>query len=314
MTTLKNTENIIRRLLHPSSKVILITDTAAALLLAFSLSFLDAQDAVSLAAYLFSTFALVLSLLNVSRLTNHIKSLIRDDRIYAVRQFKTLMRRRSFTARYLESRDLRAEVSVYTGLAANLVFAVFKSVSGVYYHSSWLISVGVYYLVSGAIRFMLMVNLRLSRESQSAKKVRIHGYRTARSCGLMMFILNLAVAGMAYRMIEKNDTNHYSRLVAVVTAAYTFYFCIKAVVSAAAYRKNENAILAAAKKLNISSAALSMFVLQTAMIHTFDSTHSSSVREMNMITGVGAMAVMIWNALSMTAASHKRLKNIEREE
>ena len=58
----------------------------------------------------------------------------------------------------MESADFREEISLYSGLTANLIFAVFKGVSGVYYRSTWLGSVCVYYLVFGAIRFMLMKN------------------------------------------------------------------------------------------------------------------------------------------------------------
>ena len=38
----------------------------------------------------------------------------------------------------MESADFRAEISLYSGLTANLIFAVFKGVSGVYYRSTWL--------------------------------------------------------------------------------------------------------------------------------------------------------------------------------
>ena len=57
-------------------------------------------------------------------------------------------------------------------------------------------------------------------------------------------------------MIEKNDTSNYSKLVAIVSATYIFYYVITAVISAVSFRKRDKAILAATKKLNISGAAL----------------------------------------------------------
>ena len=115
-------------------------------------------------------------------------------------------------------------------------------------------------------------------------------------------------------MIEKNDTSNYSMLIAIVSAAYTFYYFITAIISAAAFRKRENAILAATKKLNISGAALSMFTLQTAMIHTFGGTVSDRVKYANMLTGGAVFLIMLWNALSMSIGAQKHIQQIEQEE
>ena len=122
---------------------------------------------------------------------------------------------------------------------------------------------------------------------------------------------HFTVTGIAYHMIEKNDMINYSRLVAIVSAVYTFYYVITAIISAVSFRKRDNAILAATKKLNISGAALSMFTLQTAMIHTFDGTVSSYSRTMNTITGTAVMLIMLWNALSMSIRAHRNIKQEE---
>ena len=55
------------------------------------------------------------------------------------------------------------------------------------------------------------------------------------------------VTGIAYHMIEKDDTSNYSKLVAIVSATYTFYYVITAVISEVSFRKRDNAILAATK-------------------------------------------------------------------
>ncbi len=306
--TLRSPHFAYQKLLHPSVKAVVLIDIIAAPLVIIALVFFSPLNPISIVAYLLSAYALAISVMNSRRIYRNIRTAVREDKIPFVVWFKKLMQKNKYTALYLESADFRAEISLYSGLAANLIFAVFKGVSGVYYRSTWLGSVGVYYLVFGAIRFMLMKNYRVHKNDEHTKDIRLHEYVTVRSCGVMMILLTLTVTGIAYHMIEKNDTSNYSRLVAIVSAVYTFYYVIIAITSALSFRKRDNAILAATKKLNVSGAALSMFTLQTAMIHTFDGTVSSYSRTMNTITGTAVMLIMMWNALSMSIRAQKRIK------
>lgn len=309
--TLRSPHFAYQKLLHPSGKAVVLIDIIAAPLVIIALVFLSPLNPISIVAYLLSAYALAISVMNARRIYRNIRTAVREDKIPALVWFKKLMRKNKYTALYLESADFRAEISLYSGLTANLIFAVFKGVSGVYYRSTWLGSVGVYYLVFGAIRFMLMKNYRVHKNDERTSAVRLYEYRSVRSCGVMMILLTLTVTGIAYHMIEKNDTSNYSKLVAIVSAVYTFYYVITAIISAVTFRKRDNAILAATKKLNISGAALSMFTLQTAMIHTFDGTTSSFSRMMNSITGAAVMAIMLWNALSMSIRAHRNIKQEE---
>ena len=309
--TLRSPHFAYQKLLHPSGKAVVLIDMIAIPLVIIALVFLSPMNPVSIIAYILSSYALIITFMNAGRIYRNIRTAVREDKIPALVWFKKLMRKNKYTALYLESADFRAEVSLYSGLAANLIFAVFKGASGVYYHSTWLGSVGVYYLVFGAIRFMLMKNYRVHKNDERTKAVRLHEYKTVRNCGFMMILLTLTETGMAYHMIEKNDTSNYSRLVAIVSAMYTFYYVIKAVISAVSFRKRDNAILAATKKLNISGAAMSAFTLQTAMIHTFDGTVSSFSHTMNSLTGAAVMLIMLWNALSMSVRAQRNIRQEE---
>ena len=309
--TLRSPHFAYQKLLHPSGKAVVLIDIIAAPLVIIALVFLSPMNPVSIIAYILSSYALIITFMNAGRIYRSIRSAVREDKIPALVWFKKLMQKSKYTALYLESADFRAEVSLYSGLAANLIFAVFKGASGVYYHSTWLGSVGVYYLVFGAIRFMLMKNYRTYKNDERNRSVRLHEYKAVRNCGFMMILLTLTETGMAYHMIEKNDTSNYSKLVAIVSAVYTFYYVITAIISAVTFRKRDNAILAATKKLNISGAALSMFTLQTAMIHTFDGTVSSYSRTMNTITGTAVMLIMLWNALSMSIRAQRNIRQEE---
>ena len=194
---MKTVKHILNQLLHPPAKTVARVDLIAIPLTIIALGKYPSTHPVSLIAYILSSYALVITILNSDHIYRHIKAMIRDDKIPAVVWFKKLMKKNKYTEMYLESVDFRTEVSLYTGLGANIVFAVFKAFSGAYYHSSWLASVGAYYLVYCSIRYMLMRNYRRHKNEEWSKTVRLHEYRTARTCGIMMLLLNLAVAGMA---------------------------------------------------------------------------------------------------------------------
>ena len=46
--------------------------------------------------------------------------------------------------RYWYDPDLHGGVSIYQGMAASLIYAVFRVVTGVLYGSAWMISLAVY--------------------------------------------------------------------------------------------------------------------------------------------------------------------------
>ncbi|MCR5624287.1 MAG: hypothetical protein K6G11_03485 [Lachnospiraceae bacterium] len=131
-------------------------------------------------------------------------------------------------------------------------------------------------------------------------------YKTARLCGVMMLLLNVSVAAIGYLMIVKNLSYHYTKALAIFSAAYTFYYCITAVKNAISFRKSDSPILAASKKLNISGAALSIFVLQNTMFHTFGE-QTVNTTHANFLTGTVISLIMLFNALSMIYGSHKNV-------
>ncbi len=240
-----------------------IADVVLMSFMPFLILFFKHTSFVLYIIYTISALVLTATVINFKPLVRRLILLFTGDELWLVQSIKSVMKRHKYTALYLESVDFRAGVSVFMGLVLNLVNAVFKLIYGVKYQSFWFGTVGLYYLLYGSIRFFLMQSLRSRKKISSKDEIRRHENRTAIICGVMMLLLNVTVAGIGYLMIVKNETYHYSKAVAIFTAAYTFYYCITAVISAVSFRKHDNAVLTTSKKLNISGAALSLFTLQT---------------------------------------------------
>jgi divalent metal cation (Fe/Co/Zn/Cd) transporter len=241
--------------------------------------------------------------MNIAPLCRRIKELVTGDELAIVRGIKSLMRRTPLTRRYLESREFRAEVSIYAGLAVNLMYSLMKGLSGVWYRSAWLISVGVYYLIFAVIRFMLAYSVRRSRRVPD-KQSQWKAYRT---CGVMMFLMNGAMAGMAVQMVVKNAAEQYSQTLVILSAAYTFYIFISAVVKVIQFRKLSSPVLSASKDLTLAGAVMSMYTLQTAMLAAFDEEERAGYRlRMNAITGAAVTVIVLTISVTMIINSSRR--------
>ena len=301
-------KDIIRKALDPPPAVLLIIDAAATAALIFALGFPEQTGWFAYAAYLFSTYALVITLIGVKRLFRYIKELIKQDRFPPFRWLDRVMHTNRFTARYFDDKDFRAEVSLYTGLAINLLYGVFKGTTGALYGSAWLWSMGIYYFAVGGIRFMLMRSIGKRTATGDTGAGKLHEYRTYRRCGVMMLFMNVTVAGLAIQMIWQNKANEYSRVIVIISAAYPFYSFILALVNMISFRKRDNAILSAAKDLTFCGAVMSMLSLQTSMLYAFDDEGEEFRRMFNSITGGFVIAIVLTVPVYMTIRGTRKIK------
>ena len=223
----------------------------------------------------------------------YIKLLVKNDRIPVVVQLNKLLHKSKFFGRYIDDKDFRTEISLYAGLAINLLYGVFKGATGALYGSAWLWSMGIYYLAIGGIRFMLMRGIGKQLQTGDTAAVKLHEYRIYRRCGVMMLFMNITVAGLAIQMIWQNKANKYSRTVVIISAAYTFYSFILAFVNMISFRKRNNAILLAAKDLTFCGAVMSMLSLQTSMLYAFDEGRDGFRQMFNSITGGFVIAIVL---------------------
>ena len=286
-------KNILYKVLNPPIKIIVISAVIAFPLVIYALNYLPEIHPVSFLAYFLSSYSLAVLLIGMKRIVLTCKDLVKNDKIKALVFFKSLMRKNKYTARYLDDRDFRAKAGIYAGLAINLLYGFFKGVTGAVYDSPWLWSMGIYYLALGGIRFMLMRNVRKQLPAGDEAAVKLHEYKTYRRCGAMMMLMNITVAGLAIQMIWQNKANEYSRVVVIISAAYTFYSFILSLVNMISFRKRNNAILSAAKDLTFCGAVMSVLSLQSSMLYAFDEGKDNSRQIFNSITGGFVIAIVL---------------------
>lgn len=279
-------KKIINRLLFPHIILELVLIVFSAVMLIYTFVYGYEDTPVAYITYLISAYAMTVFVISIVQLTKKGGSVVKSN---------------PYAARYLSDRELRAEISLAASTLVNILYASFRIVSGILYHSVWSGAMGGYYIVLSLIRIILMRNVKKS-VNQSW-----HSYRL---CGILMLLLNVAMAGMAVQMIWQNKSYSYPGTMIFVSAMYTFYSFTIAIVNIIKFRRLNNPVLSAAKMLNFAGALMSMFALQTAMFVQFGG--ADDYRQiMNCITGISVCAAVLFMAVFMIIRASGKIHTTE---
>lgn len=123
---------------------------------------------------------------------------------------------------------------------------------------------------------------------------------------LSMAAYHLVLGGMIFLVIQENSAYQYPGYIIYLSAMYTFYTIVLAIINLFKYRKLGSPTLSAAKILNFVSAMMSVFGLQTAMIAHFSTEGETFRKLMNTITGSFVYGIVILIALYILFFGLKR--------
>lgn len=210
--------------------------------------------------------------------------------------------------RYLKDAKWRTEISLCLSFAINLLYIAVKMTSGIYYRSPWFISLAVYYALLAIMRFLLLYR-RKWPEGLARQRTELRRYRF---CGVVLLLMNLALAGIVTFMVHQNRGYEYPGMLIYAMAAYSFYAVIMATVSVIKFRRHGSPVLSAAKAINLVAAMVSILSLETAMLAQFGGDDDMLFRKaMTGATGGGICVIVLGMALFMIAKSSRQLKQID---
>lgn len=309
---MKKFKDIMLQILFPHAWIIVLSSLIGFPAVIISLALLSKTNPICYVSYVLSAYALTVLCANFSRVKRRCKELVHGDEVWVIVFFRRFMNRYKYTSMYLNDREFRARISLYSGLAVNMFYAVFKCATGAIFRSAWLWAIGIYYVMLSAIRFTLLRNVRITDKKEHTLKRKMHEYKSARLCGIMMLALNVAMTGMTVQMIWRNRGYEYKGYMIYISAMYAFYCFINAAVNVVKFAKINNPILSSAKILSLAGALMSMFALQTAMFSAFDTSGAEYQRLMNTITGGVVCTLVLCMAVFMIVWSNKNMKSLER--
>lgn len=253
---------------------------------------------IQIISYLFSAYALVVTITGFP----HIISLVKRIKNYiSEHPLMIKFKNTKLGAKYLNDLNFRTEISLYFGLFINLLYIVMNIFSGIRYRAVWFISLAFYYILLAVMRYMLL------RKGKNEHNL-YNDWKRYRMCGIILLIMNQALAAIVIIIVKQNKGFNYSGLLIYAMAMYSFYSVITAIADIVKFRKHGSPVISAAKVIKFVAALVSMLSLTTAMITQFGNNDENFRKLMTGTVGGGVCTIVIIMAIFMIIRSNKNLK------
>ena len=200
------------------------------------------------------------------------------------------------------SKETRTKLALYFGWLLNLIYAAFKMLVSVVYNSFWFSTEAIYYLMLGVIRFTLVKFEKFEKDNI------ILEWKAYKLCGFLMLIVNVLITVIIGVSIYNHKVYNYSDIILYATGIYTLYRLASSLIQMTAFRKNNRPVLSAAKAINISASALSLFTFLSTLINYSDALDYNKTI---ILIAVIVCGIIIGVSLFMIIRSRIIIKKIE---
>ena len=284
-------KNLGKKLLFPHTLVMVLFVPFAIALLVYSMVFVGTETPIAYVSYVFSAYTLTVWCFRIPRF---------------LRFWKNLKNENKYARLWREDARLRIRVSLYGTLAWNAIYGCFQLWLGLYHHTFWFTSFGVYYICLALMRFALV---RYTRRYQPGEHMRIE-LKTYRACGWVLLAMNFALSLIVFFMIHWNRSFEQHMITAIAMAAYTFTAFSISIVNVVKYRRYNSPVFSATTVICFAAAMVSMLTLESTMLTVFGkgSTDALMRKVMLGVTGGVISATLIAMAIYMIVKATRALK------
>lgn len=172
---------------------------------------------------------------------------------------------KKYSGLYLADVPFRVHINVHLSLVANLAYASFRLIVSILTSSVWQGALAGYYACLSATRVFLARKLPNSQENIRPEQE----LRDSHTVGYFMLVLSFAVAAIIVQMLRDGQRFSYPGYMIYIVSAYTLVYLAITMVSIIRYRHLGSPILLVTKAINLSTAVVSLYCLQTALMSTF---------------------------------------------
>lgn len=212
---------------------------------------------------------------------------------------------------FLEEYDFKTTVFALLSLAVNVGFAVMNGVSAVMYSSLWFGAFAAYYLMLVLFRGGVIFSDRLAKGRYAERET---AYLRAQQkirlgSGAFLVIVGIAMCTAVGVSVVLGRPTRSGQIMAIATAAYTFYNITMAIVNLVRARRHGNPVVQSLRNLNFANACMSMVSLTVILLDTFsEGEEESFLLTMKSCVGFAACAVVLAIAAYMIVTSVNCLK------
>jgi len=298
---MKKAKKFINKILHPPVGVIVILSIIAIAGLIYIFANDHTRSAATYLFYILSAYSLVILILDLTKRIPRIKNKVFT---FIVKKTESV----GILNNYLTDYKFKNNVNLYQGVIIDVIYAVFRLITGIIFLSVWFITLAVYHLFLGLLRVYLIVCCR--KEKNLAENLAFE-YNCYKITALLLFLLNIPMSGTIVLMVCANSAFNYPGYVIYLSALYAFYKIVMSIINLVKYKNVGSPILSSAKVVNFVAAMMSILGLQTAMIATFSVDRSAFRFACNAITGGAITIAVIAIAVYMTIKAEKKLKKLK---
>lgn len=225
-------------------------------------------------------------------------------------------KRHAFTNNLITDYGFRTIAFSVFSFVINVGFAVFNAVLGIVASSVWYGILAGYYICLSALRFGLLVGGYKAKKRSADNSALFSEYklRLYRLCGVALFVLEVALAAAVTMMVLSDRPTAYTEIMAITSAAYTFYKIIFAIINLFKVRRLNDPLLQCFRNINLTDATVSLFSLQVTLVAVFSDESGvapKSMRTLNAITGFTVCALTIFLGVFMIVRASGKLKNLQ---
>ena len=216
---------------------------------------------------------------------------------------------------FLFDGSFRAGVLFSLSFIVNVAYALLCGVLGIALRASWYGMFSFYYLLLSALRCGLLAGAMRSRRRAAgdARGLLVSRWKLYRLCGIALFVLEFALAAAVTVMVAVGRPAPVSEVLAIASAAYTFYKVISAAVGFVKVRRLHDPLLQAFRNINLADAAVSLLSLQVTLVAVFSQGEGESMKPLNAAMGFFVCLLTIALGVWMIAEAGARLRTLKGE-
>ena len=285
-----------KALLFPHIAIMILLVPIAAVLLVGSMVFIGTESVIAYISYVLATYTLTIWCFKIPTL---------------IKCFKTFKKENKYARRWQDDARLRVNVSLYGSLAWNALYGIFQLWLGFYHRTFWFCSLGAYYICLAVMRFFLV---RHTRRYAPGEKMQTELVKY-RACGIVLLVMNLALALIIFFMVYWNRTFEHHMITAIAMAAYTFTALTTAIINVIRYRKYNSPVYSASKVISLAAALVSVLTLESTMLTTFGDGTMTATAQKWMLGATGGVVslLIVATAMYMIVVGTKKRKEWKTE-
>ena len=223
----------------------------------------------------------------------------------AKRAARARLKQNRFTAPLLGDYGFRTAVFAVCSALIDTAYMIVNGVTAVRYRSAWYATMAGYHLALGLVRLSVLLLARRAKRRCPPDALPREKLKIYLICGIAVLGSDLALGGAVTFMVLSPAQTRTGLILAIATAAYTFYKLTLAIVNLVRARRYRDPVVQCFRNLNMIEALVSLLALQITLLAA---TGGETPLGLNGITGGAVCLAAVAVGILMIASAARRIK------